>query len=439
MKLRRRGLHGKVSLTALLLQQSFLLTVSNGISAASGFLAWSIAAHAATPHTVGVAAGLFTSCSLLSYLTSLALPYGLLRYGRSPAAARILHLAIWATACTSIAGAVVFALGSQWWAPALSSELAHPAAIIVYALFNVAVAVSVLVDAYFVSRGHAALTCGRNALAAISKIGAVIVLAIIGAAHAGAVYAAMIVPVAVSTVCVSPLLRAGSRGAVNYDSQDSTKAFFQYSLKTYPGALLDGAPIFLLPVLALRLIGPTSNAYFYIAWSIAGAVGLLSSAVGQITLRESTTSHDQQALAKRAKALSVVVTGIAVLALGLQARLVIDIFGPQYTKAIVPLRILLLSMIPAAHLTITIAVLRGRKLHRAVNQASIAYAVLSIGTAAGLGAVAGITGLCLGWLIGVSLSAMLAALIAMRQSTVTSHAKGSHVITSAKSGHRYAA
>jgi O-antigen/teichoic acid export membrane protein len=436
---RRRGHHAKVSLTALLFQQSFLLTVSSGISGAGGFLAWSIAAHASTPHTVGVAAGLFASCSLLSYLTSLALPYGLLRYGRSSAAGRMLYLALLVTAVTSIAGAAVFALGSRWWAPALSSQLINPVELIIYAAFNVVIAVSVLFDAYFVSRGRAGLTCGRNTIASIGKVAGVIVLAVIGDEHAGTIFAAMVIPVAISIIFVSPLLLARSRSAFDEEIEDATKAFFQYSLKTYPGALLDGAPIFLLPVLALRLIGPTSNAYFYIAWSIASVVGLLSSAVGQITLREAASHDDQRALARRAKTLSLVVTGLAVLVLGIEARLTIEIFGLQYMKAIIPLRILLLSMLPGAHLTITIAVLRGRKLHGAVNQASIAYAVLSIGAAVGLGAVDGITGLCLGWLIGVSLSAILAALIAERQSPRISRMRGTRVVASTKSGDRCAA
>ena len=424
---------------ALLFQQSFLLTVSNGISAAGGFVAWSVAAHVATPHSVGIAAGLFTSCSLLSYLTSLALPYGMLRYGRSTAAPRILRLALWITALTSMGGAAVFALGSSWWAPALSSELVHPNALVIYAAFNVAVGVSVLVDAYFVSRGRAGLTCGRNALAAAGKVAAIIGLAMAGRARAGTVYAAMIIPVMISIVCISPLLLIGCRDRDNGGRKDSTTEFFHYSLRAYPGALLDGAPIFLLPVFALRLIGPTSNAYFYIAWSIAGVVGLLSSAVGQIALRESAGLDDQRALAKRAKALSVIVTGLAVIILGLGARVAIGIFGPQYVKAIVPLRILLLSMLPAAYLTVTIAMLRGRKLHWAVNQASIGYAVLSIGAAAGFGFVGGITGLCLGWLIGVSLSAVLAEFISLRQSAGNPNTTDSDVVTSAGSSGRYAA
>lgn len=444
MKIRRRGSHAKSSLTGLLLQQSFLVTVSSGISAAGGFLAWSIAAHAATPHTVGMAVGLFTSCSLLSYLTSLALPYGLLRYGRSPAAVRILGHALWVTAATSVVGAAVFALGSPWWAPALSSELVHAGGLMIYAISNVAIAGSVVMDSYFVSRGRASVTCVRNVIAAIGKVGTVIVLAVSHKSYVDAIYAAMIVPVAASMLCVAPfigvasLLFSSPPGLIERAAKDDTRAFFEYSFKTYPGALLDGAPIFLLPVLALRLIGPTLNAYFYVAWSIAGVVGLVSAAVGQIVLRESVSAGNQHDLERRAKSLSIIATALAVLILALLARLVVEVFGSHYAMAIVPLQIMLLSMLPAAHLTITIAMLRGRKLYRAVNWASVGYAVLSVGFAVVLGAIGGITGLCLGWLVGVSLSAVLGALIAARQTTGIA-GREIDVVTSVQAGGRHAA
>ena len=419
----RHGRHGRESVMTRLFQQSFLLTVSGGISAAGGFVAWTVATHAATPHAVGLAAGLFASCSLLSYLTSLALPYGLLRYGHSTGAPLLLRLALSVTAATSVIGAAVFALGTPWWAPALSSELVHPAGMATYAAFNVAVAVSVIVDTYFVARRHAGLACSRNGIAAVGKVGGILILAMARVVYANAIYVAMLAPVAVSVVCVSLPLVTPLRAAANRDDPDLSREFIRFSLKTYPGALLDGAPIFLLPVLALRLVGPTANAYFYVAWSIAGVVGLLSSAIGQVTLREAATPDNRQHLARRAKALAVTVTGLAVLAFYLAARFVLQIFGPRYISATVPLRLLLLSTLPGAHLTITIALLRGRKLYRAVNQASIAYAALSIGATVGFGAIAGTTGLCLGWLIGVSLTALVAAFIAARQPIEASTAR----------------
>ena len=403
------------------MKQSFVLTVSTGISAAGGFVAWSIAAHVATPHAVGIAAGMFSSCALLSYLTNLALPYGLLRYGYSAGAPKILRLALAATVATSILGAVVFALGCRLWAPALASELGSPATVATFVALNAGVAVAGLADAYFVAQRRAGLACGRNTFVAIGKVGALIVLGRSGVPHASSIYLAMLVPVTLSTVCVSVPAARTSRKVVQSEDRHSSAAFMRFSLKNYPGALLDGAPSFLLPVLVFSLVGPTANAYFYIAWSISGVVALIAVAIGQVTLRESATSDSQRTLARRAMTLALVVTGIAVLTLSLAAGLVLHIFGSAYSgKAVLPVRLLLLSAVPGAYLTITTALLRGRKRYGAVNQAGIAYAGLSIGGAVGFGVIAGVNGACLGWLIGVSLAAGAIAVIVAR------HPSGGH-------------
>jgi O-antigen/teichoic acid export membrane protein len=414
MMRRRRGLHAKPSVTAPLVQQSFVLTVSTGISAGAGFVAWSIAAHSATPQAVGIAAGLFSSCSLLSYLTSLALPYGLLHYGNRVGARGVLSLTMSVTAVTSIAGAAVFTVGSRWWAPALAPELDHLYEFAVYAGLNVAVAAAALVDAYFIARRNAGLVCGRNLIAAIGKVGALGVLAVRRVPHPTAIYLAMLVPVAASVTCASVSITAARVSTHDYD-RDLPKALFDFSLRNYPGALLDGAPTFLLPVIVLRFVGPTANAYFYVAWSISSAVGLIAAAVGQVTLRETSGGSDRQVLARRAMVLALATTGFAVLAFYCAGPLVLHIFGSSYiSRATVPLRLLLLSTIPGAHLTITIALLRGQRRSAAVTQASLAYAILSIGATVALGAFTGVDGVCAGWLFGVTLAALAVVLISAR-------------------------
>ena len=84
---------------------------------------------------------------------------------------------------------------------------------------------------------------------------------------------------------------------------------------------------------------------------------------------------------------------------------------------------------PGAHLTITIALLRGQKRYSAVNQASIAYAALAIGATVCFGAFAGVTGVCLGWLIGVALAAGVASLIAARRPETHAMAKSGGAIS----------
>jgi O-antigen/teichoic acid export membrane protein len=340
------------------------------------------------------------------------------------------RIALALTAGTSIIGAVIFAMGSQWWAPALAPELTNPGAVATYAVLNVAVSVAILVDAYLVSHRRGILVCGRNGFVALAKVGAIIGLSIVLVPKASDIYMAMLIPVAVSAFCMMLPLVIASNKAVHRDNRDLSHEFIRYSFKNYPGALLDGAPTFLLPVLVLRLVGPTEYAYFFVAWSVSSVVSLLAAAIGQVTLRETSTLGGRYNLAKHAQVLALTVTGLAVLTLFLAARLALHLFGSHYVYAsVLPLRLLLFSTIPGAHLTITIALLRSQKRYSAVNVVSIAYAALSIGATVGLGVVSGITGVCVGWLVGVSLAAGFAVVAASRQPARPAPIRFAHATT----------
>src|SRR4029079_9773889 len=72
-----------------LYRQSYLMLASTGVSAGTGLLFWVFAALTVRPDVLGVAARLVAANAFLSYLTSFALPYAMLRYG-----ARLTGLAV---------------------------------------------------------------------------------------------------------------------------------------------------------------------------------------------------------------------------------------------------------------------------------------------------------------------------------------------------------
>lgn len=409
------GRHAKAAYGGLF-QQSLLLTASNGVSAAGGFIAWSIAAHVATAHAVGIATGLFAACSFLSYLTSMALPYGLLQFGHRPGSWHIVRLASLMTSVASIVGALIFVAGAPWLDPALAPAFRGWVDDAAFCTFNIAVSLSIVIDAYMVARSTAGIAFWRNSVAAVGKIGAVVAIAIGSAPRGQGLYVAMLTPVAASVVIICVLLTFRSRRQLEQKVECSYGGeFVRYSVKTFPGALLDGAPIFILPVIVFRLVGPVSNAYFYVAWSIAGVVGLAAASIGQVALRETAASVNYGSLAKRAMGLALSVTFAAVVVLVPSARLVLSVFGSAYARsALVPLWMLLLSTVPGASFTVNVALLRARARHGVVTQVSILYAVISIAATAMFGTVGGVDGACLGWLCGVTVSAAITAAVAVR-------------------------
>src|SRR5204863_9054658 len=85
-------------------------------------------------------------------------------------------------------------------------------------------------------------------------------------------------------VVLLPRLVPGYDRRVTVDRD--ARALFQFSLRSFPGSLLAGAPQFLLPVLVLAVRGPRENAWFYVAWSISFILFLLPAVVSQLVISE---------------------------------------------------------------------------------------------------------------------------------------------------------
>ena len=68
----------------------------------------------------------------------------------------------------------------------------------------------------------------------------------------------------------------------------------QYSSGNYLVTLLTRAPVFLLPLLVVNINGAESNAYFYVAWMIAGIIFSIPTAISFSLLAES--SHFEERL-----------------------------------------------------------------------------------------------------------------------------------------------
>ncbi len=88
-----------------------------------------------------------------------------------------------------------------------------------------------------------------------------------------------------------------------------------------------------LPVLVTALLSATTNAYFYIAWMVAGFVYVVPSALTMAVY--AVGARDPQALAQRLRfscLLSVVLGTLANGVLLLVAPLVLGFFGPAYAE-----------------------------------------------------------------------------------------------------------
>ena len=116
----------------------------------------------------------------------------------------------------------------------------------------------------------------------------------------------------------------------------------------------------LLPSLVVIRLGATLNAYFYITWMLGGIFFMVSPAVSNAVFAEGTREGaDLSALILKALKISTAMLIPAMLGMIVLGRPILQLFGPEYSRAGYWLLVLLaLSAIPDAMSNIAVAALR---------------------------------------------------------------------------------
>jgi O-antigen/teichoic acid export membrane protein len=391
-----------------LYRQSYLMLTATGISAVTGFAFWIIAARSASTQEVGLAAGYFAATSFLSYLTSLGLPYSLLRFGSSDDFSGAVNAALWLSAITSVLGAVVFRAGITLWSPRLLPPLANIEHVAIFAFFSVGVAIGLLLDSLFAARRRAGLAVVR---AAVSGLGKLVLLPVLGYSGFG-IAVSILLPTAICSIAMwiglPVLLGRHSHGVAIRGAP--TRTLCGYGFQTFPAALLAGAPPFVLPLLVLATLGAKEMAYFYVAWNIAFVVQLVPSVISQLTLSEG--AKDLGYVRRKGIRFSMAATVPLVAIIVVGAPLILRVYGGTYTShAETALRLFCLAAVPSAVVSIAGAFMRVQHRHGQITTLNAVLCVLALGLAALGGHWNGLSGTAAGWLTGMTMAGVLAAIV----------------------------
>ena len=164
--------------------------------------------------------------------------------------------------------------------------------------------------------------------------------------------------------------------------------------------LTERAPALILPILVTELLSPATNAFWYAVWMMGWVVLIVPISIGQTLFAEVSQHPDAiESAVTRAVRSSVLIGLIAAVGLALVADVALGLLGPAYASAgALPLRILVLSVIPVSAIQAYYAVCRARgALREAVlTGAGAGAAALTITVLGGLGW--GLMGMALGWL-----------------------------------------
>ncbi len=284
-------------------RNGYALIANTAVTGLLGVAYWLLAARHYAAADVGRAAAAYSAMNLLSGFTALNLVGALTRFVPQ-SGHRTAGLVLRAYAFSSLASVLVTApflvaishLGSSY------TELSGVSAGLVFTACVVCWGIFTLQDGVLVGLRSAVWVPVENGTFGIVKIVLLLALAT-SLPHAG-IYASWILPVAISLPLVNTLifgrLMQPHARLTAARTPPSARQIGRFLVGDYAGALCVLAVYYLVPIVVAARIGPSVNAYFYMAWMVGGVLDLF--AVNMATSLTVEGAFDEATLAANCRA-----------------------------------------------------------------------------------------------------------------------------------------
>jgi O-antigen/teichoic acid export membrane protein/aminoglycoside phosphotransferase len=397
-----------------LFRNGYALTLSSMSTSAIGLLYWVIAAHEYPTSIVGINSALISAMVFLSGISELNLMSALIRF--VPTAGRFTkRFVIYAYLTSFFVAAIVsavFIIFLPVWSPALMFLRNDHRLAVWFILSTMTWCIFVMQDSVLTGLRKATWVPVENTIFSLVKISIMVIFATfipsIGI-FASWTLALIVAIVPTNYYIFRKLIPQHERIDSQWDPGIDRYQVMRYVAPDYLGALATIISVNFLPVIVTTLAGATANAYFYLSWTIANSLYLISSSMGSSLVVEA--AKDQRKLGAYSygvflQAARLVVPAAVVVLIG--APYILSIFGKSYSvQGALLLRLLALSAIPNIFNAVFINVSRVRRRMRAVVITLGCLCVLLI-TFSVIGLkLYGIVGVGIAWVISQSIVALI--------------------------------
>lgn len=395
-------------------RNAYALMVSNGLTSGLGLIYWSIAARAYPTEVMGASSAAISMMLFLSGAAQLNLRPALMRLlpeSGDRAMWLVRRAYLLAIVVSTLTALLVFGGGAVTGAPwGAIAELSTPIGVSLMVIGTLCWSIFNLQDGVLTGLRRTGWVPVENGIYAATKI--VLLVACVVLLPATGIVVSWIVPsVCIVGVVTVVLLRRWLPAYMSLHG-DRRPVIDRRTLMTFVaadsvGALFALGASTLLPVLVVGAVGPTTGAYFAIAWTIITALMLVPINMAASLTVESV--HTQAALGPQVGRLAGHLYRMLVplvIAVMLFAEWGLHIFGAAYSEnATVALRIGALGLLPFAANTLFMATARIRARSRSILLVQMATALLTLAISGALLGPMGIAGVTLAWLIAQTLVA----------------------------------
>jgi O-antigen/teichoic acid export membrane protein len=395
---------------------SLALITAKIIAMGLGGLFWILAARAASPAEVGLAAGAVSAMMLCTQIAILGFGSAVILHVRNnkERLGVLFNSALSLVSVVSAALSILFVL----IAGAVLVELDVVAHSLLFASLFVSAGIfgtlGILLDQTSTALGRGDQALVRNVtFGGVTLLGLVLVASTIAHPSAKALFAPWAVAGALATVIGLWQLRRSVRHFRPRPSIDGplSRRLVRSALPNYVLTLIDRTPTLVLPILVTELLSPDANATWYAVWMMAWVVYMIPVQVGLNVFSDIARDPGSELRAVRRGIRTSLAYGLPLAgAVAMGAHWLLDLLGDHYSDGgVTPLRILVIGWIPLTFVQVYQASARARGRVREATAVAAVSAALSLTAAAVAATNGGLTAMALAWVGALAPTALWSA------------------------------
>ena len=365
---KRRSVTGQSDAHRALTRSGVALISNSVLTSGLGVIYWLLAAHLMPRAELGQGSSLLSAMWTISALAQLnymrSLP-GLLPRARAGADRVLARIYVHVIVASIFAG-LAFALVAPRVSMTFHYLTSIPGFAVLFALSVPIYSIFCIEDAVLATVRRAGIIPFENTaygvLKLVSLVGLVVAAGVGGLAHGTAITVSWVLPLIVIVIPINVFLfwRAVPRAAADFPPVPPKQGtWLRYDFAGYLFWLVGTLP---LPVIVIAILGPVQTAAFYVPFTIATAIEVMTLNLGNSLTAEMSRTRGRFTAATVLFTWRVwVLTAALSIGLVVAAPYVLDLFGSDYRTAATSIfRLLMLAALPRSVLFLGIAATRAR-------------------------------------------------------------------------------
>jgi O-antigen/teichoic acid export membrane protein len=397
-----------------LYRNGYALVLSSAATSGLGVVYWILAARNYTTEAIGLNSAVLSAMMFVGGVSQLNLVSALNRFvpqtGR--ATPRIVKYAFLTSSLVALASSLIFVFGVSVWAPALGSLASSPVLGLWFVITTMAWCIFALQDGVLTGLRQATWVPIQNIIFAFVKI--ILLISFAKLLPQYGVFASwaisLVIAVFLANLLIFRRLIPQHVQAVELEEMPIVPAqIVSYVVGDYVGFLFWIATTTLLPIIITQQAGVSANAYYFLSWTIAHSLYLVSGNMGMSLIAEAVVDHTKlhiysyKVFIQTARLLVPVVV-IMILC----APYILRLFGNNYvTEGTTLLRLLCISTLPNIVTSLYTNIARVQRRMTAVVLVLALLCTLVISLSYVLLGIYGITGVGLAWLLSQTIVAAM--------------------------------